>query len=155
VTDEGSLPTEPEKGGKVGASPASQDRAASPSGLSPASGSSRSGITDAGLLDDIAVMMSEFVDNWPPHKKIGTSIALIAKTLRASLDPEGARDETCVLRKKGRGFRSGLDTVICGQATVEPYLRQGYVFDWEATDKARATGALDRQEARLAEGRGS
>lgn len=40
------------------------------------------------------------------------------------------RDETCILRKK-------RDTVICGQYIVEQYLREGYVFDWEATDKAR------------------
>jgi len=180
------------------------------------------------VVNDIAVMMSEFVDNWPAHKRIETSIALIAKTLRAALNPlkhqywgagepdcprdikagngelhtlrckvcgqdnprddrclaalataprateadtaraeerenragglwyqrwwkaverekallEALRDEPCVLLKKGRGFRSGLDTVICGQAVVETYLRRGYVFDWEATDSARARTTL-------------
>jgi hypothetical protein len=42
---------------------------------------------DDAVLNAIAVMMSEFVDNWPAHKKISTSLALIAKTLRAVLRP--------------------------------------------------------------------
>lgn len=37
------------------------------------------------VLDDIAVMMSEFVDNWPQPKRVSTALALIAKTLRAAL----------------------------------------------------------------------
>lgn len=44
-------------------------------------------------------------------------------------------DETCVVVKKRW---SGSDTVICGQSTVEGYLRQGYAFDWKATDRHRA-----------------
>ena len=37
------------------------------------------------LLNDIAVMMSEFVDNWPQPKKVSTALALISKTLRTAL----------------------------------------------------------------------
>jgi hypothetical protein len=37
------------------------------------------------VLADIAVMMSEFVDNWPNPKRIDTALALIAKTLRVPL----------------------------------------------------------------------
>lgn len=40
----------------------------------------------ASILTDIGVMMSEFVDNWPKPKQIGTALALIAKTLRAALE---------------------------------------------------------------------
>jgi Lar family restriction alleviation protein len=47
----------------------------------------------ANVVNDIAVMMSEFVDNWPAHKKLETSLALIAKTMRAS------RDEAAALRQ--------------------------------------------------------
>ena len=43
------------------------------------------------------------------------------------------RDQTCILRKGKNG-----DTVICGQSVVEGHLRQGYQFDWKATDEARA-----------------
>lgn len=39
-------------------------------------------------LNDIAVMMSEFVDNWPNPKKVSTALALIAKTMRIALDKE-------------------------------------------------------------------
>jgi hypothetical protein len=42
-------------------------------------------VTEAQLLNDIAVMMGEFVDNWPNPKKVSTALALIAKTIRASL----------------------------------------------------------------------
>lgn len=41
---------------------------------------------EARVVDEIAAMMSEFVDNWPPHKKVSTSLALIAKTMQAALD---------------------------------------------------------------------
>ena len=36
------------------------------------------------VVEQIAEMMGEFVENWPAHKKLKTSLALIAKTLRAS-----------------------------------------------------------------------
>lgn len=39
------------------------------------------------VLNDIAVMMSEFVDNWPNPKKVSTALALVAKTFRTLLDP--------------------------------------------------------------------
>ena len=38
-------------------------------------------------LDAIAAMMSEFVDNWPQPKKVKIALALVAKTMRAALDP--------------------------------------------------------------------
>jgi hypothetical protein len=41
---------------------------------------------EAKAVSDIAAMMSEFVDNWPKHTKLSTSLALIAKTMRAALD---------------------------------------------------------------------
>ena len=40
---------------------------------------------EADTLNDIAVMMSEFVDNWPQPKRVETAFALIAKTLREAL----------------------------------------------------------------------
>lgn len=49
-------------------------------------------------------------------------------------------DLTCIVRRKRRWFdprNMGDSTAICGRVNVEQYLRQGYVFDWEATDKAR------------------
>lgn len=48
-------------------------------------------------------------------------------------------DATCILRKPIRrfGVTVGTDSVICGQRVVEQYLRQGYAFDWQATDAAR------------------
>ena len=36
------------------------------------------------VVADIATIMGDFVENWPDHKKASTSIALIAKTLKAS-----------------------------------------------------------------------
>jgi hypothetical protein len=42
---------------------------------------------EAALLNDIAVMMSEFVDNWPNPKRVSTALKLIAKTLLAALGP--------------------------------------------------------------------
>jgi hypothetical protein len=38
------------------------------------------------LLNDIGVMMSEFVDNWPNPKRVETALALIAKTFREALN---------------------------------------------------------------------
>lgn len=64
----------------------------------------------------------------------------IAQNIRALKRPEPSeeeraylRDQTCILRKGKHG-----DTVICGQSVVEGHLRQGYQFDWKATDEARA-----------------
>jgi hypothetical protein len=42
---------------------------------------------ETGALNDIAAMMSEFVDNWPQPKRFATALKLIAKTIRAALDP--------------------------------------------------------------------
>jgi hypothetical protein len=47
----------------------------------------------AELLNDIAVMMSEFVDNWPQPKKVSTALALIAKTLRTTLNASTQGEE--------------------------------------------------------------
>ena len=48
-------------------------------------------------------------------------------------------DLTCCLRKKRRwSDGGGYDSVICGRVNAEQYLRQGYTFDWEMTDHARA-----------------
>ena len=38
------------------------------------------------LLNDIAVMMSKHVDNWPEPKQVKTALALISKTLDARAD---------------------------------------------------------------------
>ena len=72
------------------------------------------------ILDDISVMMSEFVDNWPEPKKIDTAIALIAKTLRAALDPPphkfwGAGEADCPNDiKAGNGEFHTLRCKVCG-----------------------------------------
>lgn len=48
-------------------------------------------------------------------------------------------DLTCIVRRRASVLRGlSSDTVICGQAVVERYLRCGYEFDWPATDSARA-----------------
>ena len=47
-------------------------------------------IPSAVVLNDIAAMMSEFVDNWPEPKKVSTALALVAKTIRAALDENEA-----------------------------------------------------------------
>lgn len=44
-------------------------------------------MSDQETLSDIAVMMSEFVENWPAPKKVSTALALIAKTMRVALNP--------------------------------------------------------------------
>lgn len=60
---------------------------------------------DAEIAEAIAVMMSEFVDNWPAHKKVSTSIALIAKTLQAALDtPNYPLDDDAGLNHLGLLF---------------------------------------------------
>ncbi len=38
---------------------------------------------EALIVADIALMMEEVVENWPPHEKVSTSIKLIAKTFAA------------------------------------------------------------------------
>jgi hypothetical protein len=73
------------------------------------------------LLNDIAVMMSEFVDNWPQPKKVKTALALVAKTLRAALDPPkhdfwGAGEADCPREiKAGNGELHTLRCKACGQ----------------------------------------
>jgi hypothetical protein len=73
------------------------------------------------LLNDIAVMMSEFVDNWPQPKKVKTALALVAKTLRAALDPPkhdfwGAGEPDCPREiKAGNGELHTLRCKACGQ----------------------------------------
>jgi hypothetical protein len=73
------------------------------------------------ILDDIAVMMSEFVDNWPEPKKIDTAMALIAKTLRAALDPPRhdfwrAGEADCPADiKAGNGELHTLRCKVCGR----------------------------------------
>jgi hypothetical protein len=59
---------------------------------------------------------------------------LAAAPIPLGCDPV-VRDQTCVLI---RGGKWNHHTVICGQSIVEGYLRQGYAFDWKATDEARA-----------------
>ncbi|WP_157783599.1 hypothetical protein [Rhizorhabdus wittichii] len=45
----------------------------------------------------------------------------------------------CVLTKPGKWLSNiGRSTVICGWVRAEIYLRQGYRFDWQATDAMRA-----------------
>ena len=129
--------------GGIGASQPSAERATRASPQAPTGLGHSASIADADVLNDIAVMMSEFVDKWPNPKKFSTSLALIAKTMRAALTGRehtiAEADETCILRKRARRglFSASEDSVICGQHIVEQYLRQGYVFDWDATDAAR------------------
>lgn len=40
---------------------------------------------DDAVLNEIAAMMGEFVDNWPKPKRVKTALALIAKAMRAAL----------------------------------------------------------------------
>jgi hypothetical protein len=74
------------------------------SGLVPAiylaMSAARPAVDEGVVLNDIAVMMSEFVDNWPNPKRLKTALALIAKTLRNALDPPkhdfwGAGEKDC------------------------------------------------------------
>lgn len=73
------------------------------------------------LLNDIAVMMSEFVDNWPHPKKVETALALIAKTMRAALNPPrhdfwGAGERDCPREiKAGNGELHTLRCKVCGE----------------------------------------
>ena len=77
-------------------------------------------MTDRETLDAIAAMMSEFVDNWPQPKKINTALALIAKTMRAALDPPrhdfwGAGEPDCPRELlAGNGELHTLRCKICG-----------------------------------------
>jgi hypothetical protein len=72
-------------------------------------------------LNDIATMMSEFVDNWPTPKKVSTALALIAKTIRAALDPPkhkywGAGEPDCPPEiKAGNGELHTLRCKVCGE----------------------------------------
>lgn len=61
---------------------------------------------NAAQLSDIATMMTEFVDNWPPHKKFSTSLALIGKTIRAS------RDEVARLEARERELVEALESAV-------------------------------------------
>lgn len=73
------------------------------------------------LLNDIAVMMSEFVDNWPQPKKVSTALKLVAKALRIALDPPkhdfwGAGEPDCPREiKAGNGELHTLRCKVCGQ----------------------------------------
>jgi hypothetical protein len=73
------------------------------------------------VLHQIAVMMSEFVDNWPQPKRIDTAIALIAKTMRAALNPPkhvswGAGEPDCPRDiKAGNGELHTLRCKVCGE----------------------------------------
>ena len=57
-------------------------------------GSVATAVSEADVLNDIGVMMSEFVDNWPQPKRLDTALALVAKTLRAAIAMEARRAET-------------------------------------------------------------
>lgn len=71
------------------------------------------------ILDDIANMMTEFVDNWPNPKKVSTALALIAKTMRAALNPPkhkfwGAGEADCPRDiKAGNGELHTLRCKVC------------------------------------------
>ena len=71
-------------------------------------------------LDVIAAMMSEFVDNWPQPKKVKTALALVAKTMRAALDPPQhvywrAGEPDCPRElKAGNGELHTLRCKVCG-----------------------------------------
>lgn len=73
------------------------------------------------ILNDIAVMMSEFVDNWPHPRRISTALALIAKAMRAALDPPkhrfwGAGEPDCPADiKAANGELWKLRCKICGK----------------------------------------
>lgn len=76
---------------------------------------------DEGLLNDIAEMMGEFVDNWPKPKRVSTALKLVAKTMRAALDPPkhqfwGAGEPDCPREiKAGNGELHTLRCKVCGQ----------------------------------------
>ncbi len=83
------------------------------------------------VLNDIAVMMSEFVDNWPEPKKIDTALALIAKTMRAALDPPKHKfwmpgEPDCPREIKARnGELHTLRCKVCGQDSPrDPFCRK-------------------------------
>ena len=73
------------------------------------------------VLNDIGVMMSEFVDNWPEPKRIDTALKLIAKALRAALNPPkhdywGAGEPDCPREiKAGNGELHTLRCKVCGK----------------------------------------
>lgn len=73
------------------------------------------------VLNDIAAMMSEFVDNWPQPKKLSTALALIAKTMRVALDPPKhtywhAGEAECPREiKAGNGELHTLRCKVCGE----------------------------------------
>lgn len=72
------------------------------------------------VLNGIAAMMGEFVDNWPNPKRIDTAIALIGKTLRSALNPPrhrfwGAGEADCPREiKAGNGELHTLRCKVCG-----------------------------------------
>jgi hypothetical protein len=76
--------------------------------------------TDERLLNDIAAMMGEFVDNWPNPKKVSTALALIAKTMRSALNPPkhdywGAGERDCPREiKAGNGELHTMRCKVCG-----------------------------------------
>jgi hypothetical protein len=86
-----------------------------------------SGEVEQATLNDIATMMSEFVDNWPTPKKVSTALALIAKTIRAALDPPkhkywGAGEPDCPREiKAGNGELHTLRCKVCGKDSPRDY----------------------------------
>lgn len=76
---------------------------------------------EAERLDAIAVMMGEFVDNWPNPKRFDTALKLVAKTIRILLDPPehkywGAGETDCPRDiKAGNGELHTLRCKVCGE----------------------------------------
>lgn len=100
------------------------------------------------VLDDIAEMMGEFVDNWPQPKKISPALALIAKTMRAALDPPrhkfwGAGEADCPREiKAGNGELHTLRCKVCGKDNPE---------DWRCLNGSAAALCTEAEVRRIAQ----
>lgn len=101
-----------------------------------AEGGYRDAFYEIARMLDIGTRPSSPREVWEHEMRPRLSAAL------ARPDRMAEMDQTCILRKRaGRFSAMGDQTVICGQIVAEQYLRQGYTFDWQATDKARSRDA--------------
>ena len=102
---------------------------------------------------EIAAMMSKHVENWPEHKKLSTSIALIDKTIAAALEVHQLAEDQDVaivlLEALADAIEAGSDAIFLPrekavQLTVEAFARH------RLATEARMAAAVEAERERCA-----
>lgn len=100
-------------------------------------------------LTAIEEMMEEFVTNWPKPKKMKTALALIAKVIRAAINPAshnywGAGEAECPSDiKAGNGELHTLRCKVCGRDNP----KDNRCFEGSATSLAAQDGLVEALKA--------